>query len=193
MKTLTKFVKQIPQNDIESYRGWYNDANKFAQYLSDTYKVSFDRVCAVISALSPAVSWKINKQDAERLITCYACNGDYTLLSWSSYSANVVKAWNILIDYSKNTDEFFNFNTGAKTLSFYHNIKNPTDGEYVTIDRHMVAVLSGATKSKQVKLTPKQYRLAAADIKKVAAKYGLVPCELQAVCWEYYLTNVKEN
>lgn len=195
MRHVTKVLKDMPTVYLERGKQWYNDAHNFAAYLSETYKVSFDRVCAVISAMSPACKWETNKQDAERLITCYVCDGDYTRLSFSTYGMNVVKAWSILTDMDKETDSFFNAKTGAKTLSFYRNILNPQDDNYVTIDRHMMAIFEGRVgkSSGSARVTPKQYRMVSADFGKLAKKHGLTPCQLQAALWEYHLDLIGQN
>src|SRR5690606_11014067 len=101
----------------------------------------------------------------------------------------VVKAWSILTDMDKETDSFFNAKTGAKTLSFYRNILNPNDTNYVTIDRHMLAVFKGriGKPSGTARITPKQYRELSAEFSKLAKKHNVTPCQLQAAVWEYHL------
>lgn len=189
MKTLENIYKNIPENRIKATRNWYKEAHSFAANLSETYKISFNRVCAVISALSPANNWDNNKTEAENLIVCFISGGNWQLIPFRTYSANVSKAWNILTNYSKSTEDFFSVKTGAKTLNFYENIKNPKDPNFVTIDRHMLAILDGrlGQRSGSGRITTKQYRELSAELKKVAKKLGLLPNELQAILWEYHL------
>ena len=50
---------------------WYYEAHLFASLLSQRYNIGITKVAHVISALSPAVSWEKNKQDAQNLIKEY--------------------------------------------------------------------------------------------------------------------------
>lgn len=195
MKVLDNVLKNIPTDCLQRGSRWYEDAHDFATYLSDTYKVSFDRVCGVISALSPENRWENNKLEAERLITCYVCGGDFTRLSFRTYASNVVKAWEILTANEREVDSFFSPKTGAKTLHFYKNILNPRDDRYVTLDRHMIAVIEGrlGNPSGSAKLTPKQYKNMVSDFIRVAKKYNMLPNQLQASVWEYHLTLINAN
>lgn len=192
---IEKVMDTMPREYIARGQRWYREAHEFAARLSEAFCVSFERVCGVISALSPANPWDNNKAEAETLIACYAAGDDYGALPFRTYSANVAKAWAILTDTRRPACGFFNARTGAKTQAFYYNILRPSDSRYVTIDRHMVAVASGrfGQPSGTAKLTPKQYRDLAADIAALAEKHGLTPCELQAAVWEYHLDTINKN
>jgi len=192
MTTLLQMYKSVPKTQLKNSVNWYNKANNYANYLSTRYKVDFNKVCAVISALSPACKWEVNKKDAEKLILCYVLNDNFTNYNISTYSANIVKAWNILVS-TKNPIEFFSLKTGAKTYNFYLNILQPSNDNYVTIDRHAIAIHKGNKVTKQTHLTVKQYNNIANDYKETALKVGLIPCQLQAVLWEYYTKTIKLN
>lgn len=190
MNNLLKTYKEIPHDFILKGQNWYCKANRFAERLSNVYNIDFSKVCGVISALSPACNWSKNKQDAESLIICYVVGGDYTRLNFSTYGQNVVKAWEILTDLGRQTETFFNPKTGAKTYNFYFNILDPNSKEFVTIDRHAIAIYEGRNgKSGGKSLSPKQYSIIADAYKKVAKKLGLYPNELQAILWEYHVHN----
>jgi len=75
---------------------------------------------------------------------------------------------------------------GRKTFNFFMNLLNPCNPNYVTIDGHMVSVWLGRRillKSKEASLTAKKYTLIAEDYKTVARELGILPNQLQAVCW----------
>lgn len=189
MKTIEKIYKSIPDNMVKITKNWYVDAHNFAADLSETYKIGFDRVCGVISALSPANNWDNNKREAENLIVCFISGGDWRLIPFRTYSSNVSKAWDILTNHTRSTEDFFSVKTGAKTLNFYENIKDPMNPDFVTIDRHMLAIFDGrlGQRSGLGRITTKQYRELSAKFKKVAKKLGLLPNELQAILWEHHL------
>ncbi len=189
METLYKTYRQIDKETINTAKNWYKKAHNFATYLANTYKVELSKVCGVISALSPACNWKQNKLDAEKMIVCYISGVDYTTVPFSTYGQNVVKAWMILTDVDRDTLEWFNLKTGAKTYNFYLNILNPNDSNFVTIDRHAIAVYEGRVgkKSGSARLTPKQYQTIAETYKNLAKELGLLPNELQAILWEYHV------
>lgn len=188
METLIKAYKQLPKNQVNSSKGWYKKASNFANYLSQKYYVSYDKVCGVIAALSPACNWEQNKKDAETLLTVFVTDANTTDFSFSTYGQNVVKALNILRS-DKNPESFFSLKTGAKTLNFYQNILNPSNPEFVTIDRHAVAIYEGRKNSGSVQLTPKRYGKIAADYIETARQLNLLPNELQAILWSGHISN----
>lgn len=153
---------------IEAGLVWYEEAHNYAKSLG----VPIANAAAVISALSPACSWETNKRDAKAMVE------KRKGYRFSSYGPNVAKAQRCLQDPGQ-----FSEKTGAKTLNFYHNILDPSNPHWVTIDRHAAAVAEGRTNSGSVRLTVKQYRAYAAAYKEAAFRVGLLPCQLQAIVW----------
>lgn len=191
MGNLEIVFKGIKKSDIEHGMQWYKKANKFADHLSNQFQVDFNKVCAVISALSPACNWGQNKKDAKMMLICYINNLNYADFNFSTYGPNVAKAWNILNSTNEPID-FFNLKTGAKTYNFYLNILNPLDINFVTIDRHAISVYKG-TKRTNKSLTVKQYGIIADAYTVAAYNLGILPCELQAILWTNHVTNVLGN
>jgi hypothetical protein len=191
MNYLLKAFKEVDKSTLNKGLNWYNNANRYAEYLSNTYKIDFDKVCAIISALSPACSWEVNKRDAEKMVLCYVWDLDYSYFNFSTYGTNVVKAWNILKykGSERIEDKFFSLKTGAKTYNFYLNIKNPLSKEYITIDRHAIAIFEGRKSSGSRKITPKQYKAIAEKYITTAKRLKLLPCQFQAILWEHHVNN----
>lgn len=156
---------------IEEGLNWYREAHKYAKSLP----VPLANAAAVISALSPACRWETNKRDAAAIIES---RSGYR---FGTYGQNVTKARALITDPDPASK--FSAKTGPKTLHFYHNILQPEDPEWVTIDRHAAAVAEGRDNSGGVALAPKQYREYAAAYKAAAAVIGILPCQLQAICW----------
>lgn len=73
-----------------------------------------------------------------------------------------------------------------KTYNYYMNLWNPCHPRYITIDGHMMSVWKGRRvrlKSRETKITGREYRMMADDYKTVARELGLLPSQLQAICW----------
>jgi hypothetical protein len=73
--------------------------------------------------------------------------------------------------------------TSPKTYSFYRNLLDPDDPAYVTIDRHAWRALHGLAGGGGVRITGRQYRLAAAAYRRFARQVGLPPTAVQAIIW----------
>lgn len=194
MENLSIAFKSIRKSEISQNSGWYNKASIYANYLSNKFCVDYDKVCAVISALSPACSWAQNKKDAEKMIFCYANDLNYANFNFSTYGANVGKAWNILQYNGKDLlNSFFSLKTGPKTYNFFLNILDPGNINFVTIDRHAIAIFLGQKKSGSKAITTKQYRDIANAYISAAAKVGLLPCQFQAILWSNHVKNILRN
>lgn len=177
-----KNLKKIFEASDKSGLNWYNDANEFCTKIAEKYSLPLDRVCGVVSALSPGTNWEQNKKDAVNLIEAFLGLSDRKF-KFTTYGQNVIKAQRILEETTRNPETFFNLKTGAKTYNFYFNILNPQDANYVTIDRHAYRIATG----KEYKaITPKQYAEIAEHYKRAAKKLGVSPAQLQAALWVDY-------
>lgn len=193
MEHLEIAFKGVKKSDIKQGKLWYDKANRFASHLSNEYKVDFNKVCAVISALSPACNWKQNKLNSKTLINCYASELDYSDFKFSTYGQNVTKAWNILMAKDKEPIDFFSLKTGAKTYNFYLNILNPLDENFVTIDRHAISIYRGNKIQGAKIISLKEYQIISEAYKTFASKVNLKPCELQAILWSNHVNNILRN
>lgn len=127
---------------------WYVEANRFARLLSVNYGVDFYRVVAVISALSPRMSWPRNKAIAERTLAVFSEAWDVPRTTeelvkaiGGALPANLTIAVRIL--QGESIDSVL---TGVKRRSFYNNIAFPTtDLLSVTVDTWMQRVAMRAS------------------------------------------------
>lgn len=174
MKNLTKLFNQSDKSGLN----WYNDGHEFCKELATKYDLSLPKVCAVVSALSPATNWEVNKRDAIGLIESYLDLRNYKH-KFTTYGANVVKAQKVLSGELE-PDKAFSLKTGAKTFNFYHNLLEPANPDYCTIDRHAFIIATGEVYNK---LTPKQYKQVADHYISTAKRLSVIPCQLQAVLW----------
>lgn len=157
---------------------WYHNAHEFAADLALTYSTSLDKVAQIIAILSPAVSWNINKRDAENLLR----SGESATVS--TYGRNKVKALAVLWDLDTINPK------ALKTFAFYNNILHPSASEFVTIDRHAYKAYKGITQGGNIAINKTTYEKTAKAYKRLAKRLELKPCELQAIIWLSYRQNV---
>ncbi len=178
----------IRANEYDRAEGlhWYSNAQDSAQSIADKLGVSLTQSIGVISAMSPGLNWGLNVLQAEELITAYVkgLRGN-DLPKLGTYGRrNIVKACRIL-DGEKPLDVL----GGDKVRSFYQNILDPQGLDSVTIDRHAkgLAIRSnssrGATAEVDAIVTPAEYPYYRKHYIKLAERLGLVPNQLQAICW----------
>src|SRR5690348_11108139 len=121
---MSNLIKKYNQVIDHSGKDWYRQGHSWACAVAEKY--SLVTVCGIISALSPATNWEQNKRDTINLIKGtkgYKCG---------TYGGNVAKARQIL----KTGIPKFSRKTGAKTYNFFHNLLEPDNSAFVTIDRH---------------------------------------------------------
>jgi hypothetical protein len=160
-------------------QGWYTVANSFAYDLSQRYNVPFKVAAAVVATISPRIGWNQNCRDAEALVKGFYCGYDLENIPVSCFKHNARKAWAFLDGTNPGEP------TGTKVNSFYHNITHPNGSQYVTIDSHAINIAL----AERLVIGGKGWPSAKirADIgdayREVASKYGMAPCQLQAIVW----------
>jgi len=189
LKHLERYYKAALQVEITEGLLWYQKAHDVMRLLADKYKIPIDVSIAVCSALSPRCIWEQNIKDAENVFK-YHIGKRKGNVSVTTYGQNLRKALNIL---ESNNSQVF---SAPKTSNFFQNILDPTDNNYVTIDGHAINAYYGKPgKVKNKYFTPKHYERIARAYKKLAAKYNLLPCQIQAIIWLSFkrIHNIKVN
>jgi hypothetical protein len=179
-KNLLKVYEEADTTVLTKGTNWYSEAQSFAKSL-ETPLVDFDKVCQVIAALSPATKWERNLTDAQQIVDYYHRRGVLGLLNnvtVCTYGPNKQKAVDILTGKQQLT-----INTGPKTYNFYQNIKDPSNPEYVTIDRHAFKILTRDEQGGAIRINLTTYLRASKVYQVLASDLNLLPCELQAITW----------
>ena len=176
MKNLSLLFERADKSGLN----WYFEAHEFCQKVATQYGLPIEKVCAVVSALSPGTNWEQNKKDTVHLIE--SLHGNRRQFKFTTYGQNVVKAFRILEENAM-PESFFSMKTGPKTYNFFRNIWQPGNPDYVTIDRHAYTI---ATAKEYRQLTPKQYRDIAEHYMRAADKLDVLPSQLQATLWVDY-------
>jgi hypothetical protein len=171
--------KATPDQRYNGLR-WYNEAQDWARYLSETFDIEPYRTAAVISALSPNNKWERNKVDAFNVCQAWKDGKTAEEVRVCTYGANKRKAFAILSGDTEITAK------SPKTHAFAANV-GLLAADFVTVDKwHIRACLCSpkeGIKDTVESCTPAQYRRLEAITLKLARKYGLKGYELQAVIW----------
>lgn len=160
---------------------WYYEVHDHCKMLSDKHGVPLVKVAAIMSVLSPNVSFVQNVKSLEAFLET---GGNCTV---STYSKQKVKADNIYaLDNPTEDDVKVYIGEGLKTLAFFENIYRPQTSMAVTVDlwqvrwakqKRLVPAKSG------VQPTVKNYRIIADSIRRRAKRAGMMPHEYQAMTW----------
>ncbi len=145
-----------------------------------------EREAGILAALSPATNWERNITLFRDMVDTNDCH--------HIYGNAIDKAR--LIRNGANPLEILG---GRKVRSFFYNILYPRRLGHVTVDRHAVSIaLLGANpnkcssrrtatipddEAKGILDRPGGYIIVAAAYRSAARRVGLLPHELQAICW----------
>ena len=160
------------------FNNWYQEAHDFGIDVSKVFDIPLSKVLGIVSVLSPLKEWNNNKKLAIQFIASGDCG---------HMKNNKQKAKEIM---SLDNDSALEFNilkiiNGQKTTAFYLNMMYPNRKDYVTIDRHAIAIAIGrnATEFEQ-SLTKNQYTFLKDCYIMVAETLGLAPLHLQSITWQ---------
>lgn len=161
---LDAVIKQAtPENIIEG-KAWYFQAREFCKGLSIEFNVELEKVVGIVSALSPQKRWELNKKIAK----------DYLQGKKNIHTKTQVSK----CDWIMRGDDIEQCLGGLKTINFYHNILNPEDSRWCTIDTWMLKIFNESPK-----VNPKHYN----QLKQVCIDYSTqikwVTSTTQAVAW----------
>jgi hypothetical protein len=169
---LTMYRKASPDQVTQGV-AWYSTARTFAIRLARKYGVTKQCAAGVIAALSPQLSWVKNKEYAAVILSAASWDNQ-TMPKTKCILGNWRKAWRIATGAHPLT-----VLAGPKVTAFYRNICGKNDTS-VTVDVWAYRV---ADPIPTVGLTPVQYRKIASAYQAVASALGIVPSQLQAICW----------
>ena len=142
---------------------------------------------AVFAALSPNNDYWGNLRDTHNLLAAAAAGKKLEDFSVSTYGNNKRKAW--AIAHGEDPDVLI---VALKTKNFFHNIDEPDDPNWVTIDGHMYNIFHGVrrpiqsknNKDRVVKVGVWDYVEIATAVKHFAYDYDLIPCQMQGILWQ---------
>lgn len=186
MDNFQKVYDQASDRDralaMESYYKYRRLTAEIARKHGFTGKIG----AAVFAALSPNNDYWGNLRDADNLLAAARAGKGLDDFSVSTYGNNKRKAWRIA--QGEEPDDLI---VALKTRNFFHNIWEPDNPDFVTIDGHMFNVYHGVrrpiqsknNKDRVVKVTKWDYIQIAAAVKTFAANYDILPCQMQGILW----------
>jgi hypothetical protein len=161
---------------------WYKKAHEFALFYSEQYNISIATASALIAVLSPQKSWYQNLlltqeflETKGRIVRHYKMQADKARAIYNADKVLNVSNISTFITYTNNVLH------GSKTINFFHNILEPDNSEYVTIDSHMIQLMTGNKACKTV--TAGQYEFLKKELIKFAAKHNTSAPTMQARLW----------
>lgn len=175
-------------NDQQIQHGmlWYPHAQELAHDIGtlarlrsgggESHVSDVERGAGIISALSPQVSWKRNQVMARELANTGRTTG--------STRAFIEKA--LRIREGENPEDVLHTREGHKTYNFFHNIADPEDPNYVTIDRHAHDLAVGRKFSDQEHrglYAKGRYQHFSDAYQRAADRIGILPHQVQATTW----------
>lgn len=176
---ITRVFENATIKDYQEGLKWYSDAHDFANDLAKTYEIGNMKVAGIIAAMSPMKAWKTNKEISEQFISC----------GTSGHTASQTeKAKSILLN-NDNKQYIESTLGGLKTINFFNNIYNPSDEDYLTIDRHHLYISTGLDLQA---CTTKQYEFIKKRTIMFSKSVNLIPCNLQAILWVTWKRMKKE-
>jgi hypothetical protein len=152
---------------------WYKQAHVFCKEVAHNTGLTVETVAMVVSALSPAVSWELNKIQAEQMCNAFRDGLPLETVTTSTYENNRLKAWDILQGKKVITVK------SPKTYAFYRNLLLDVDS--VTVDRWMLRIMFNRPLKS---LTALKYRQCEKILRQAANDLDLKPFQLQAITWE---------
>lgn len=169
---LLSIYERTTDHERQAGKDWYPKARAFCDSIAFWTDRPLWKVVAITSALSPQLSWEYNKIAAE-----YFCKGERVV---GVLKASLKKA-KAIDNGQYPLSTAFPLKTCPKTNNFYHNILNPDDSRYVTIDRHAAAALDIPREHCISSL----YWTIAEAYKKTAKHVGMTASAFQATIWTY--------
>jgi hypothetical protein len=159
----------------------YDRYHMVMQAIAEKYKYPVDIVTAVFCALSPNSDYWGNLRSTVSVLQGVQEGREASEITVSTYGHCKLRA----ISYAKREAEFLAVVKGLKITSFYHNITNPTDNRWVTVDGHMTCIWAGVnlTMKNALVITRDHYDDIHDDIIRVAFKHFMRPNQMQAVLW----------
>lgn len=161
---------------VERAQHFYQRQNDIARAIAEEYRLDLERVCAMLAVMSPGARWS-DIYDAVRKVI----KGE--TFGIRCYGTNVEKARRIFAG-----EQISDWLRGPKVTCFFHNIFEPADDRFITIDGHMYCIWSGRRQSLrnlryEHEIKKALYDRIANDLRRAAKRAGMAATAFQAVVW----------
>ncbi len=158
----------------------YSRYHDLLRRIGDHYQTPLPQTVAAFVALSPNSDYFGNLRSLVSVLQGVREDRFPFEITVSTYKHCRDRAW----FYVKGHENFLDHAKGLKTRAFYHNILDPEDHTYVTVDGHIYAAWVGKNLTmKEAKISTSAYREISQDVTRIADEFGLVPNQVQATIW----------
>ena len=158
---------------------WYDIAHNYAKSFADEFELPLCLTAAIISCLSPQKQWYQNIKIAHEFL--YSKGKKCRHVGKQAEKARCIYNLHFSDNEKCNIDWIEFYLGGQKTINFFHNIYEPENGNYCTIDSHMIQIMTGNMLCKIV--TKKQYLFLKEELTKFANQHGFNVPVMQALLW----------
>lgn len=179
-KNLERMFRQADVIDIEEGLLAYQRYHDVMAQMSRAYSIDIEKVIAVFVSLSPNNDYYGNLRSAISVLAAIYHGVPKEQITVSTYRHRMERAF----QYGTGQREFLKETKGPKITNFYHNLLDPTDNRYVTIDGHISAIWQDKNLTmKEALVNKKEYNGIAYAVKRLAFKEMMLPNQYQAVLW----------
>ena len=204
VERLNDVLLQATLHEVEAGTRAYSAYQDLTAKIAKKHGFSPSVGAAVFAALSPNNSYHGNLADVDTLLSAHALGFTLDAFKVHTYGNNKRKAW--AIAGGKDPLELI---VASKMRSFFLNINDPDDHRPVTVDGHMYNAWRGKRANlvglrvpwdrtikvgdDRVKLS--LYEIIASDIRALAWREGMIPCQMQAILWTTWrrIHNIKST
>ncbi len=178
---LEKMFQQADAIDMEEGLLAYQRYHAVMCQMSRAYSIELEKVIAVFVSLSPNNDYVGNLRSTVSILAGISHGIEEEKITISTYKHCRKRAF----QYGTGQGDFLKETKGPKITNFYHNLLDPTDNRYVTIDGHMSAIWQdkNLTMKEAIVRNNREYNEIADAVKKLAFREMMLPNQLQAVLW----------
>lgn len=181
LQNLRKMYAQADLYDRREGLRAYERYHQVMHDLSEFYLIPLDRVVAAFVSLSPNTDYVSNLRSTMSVLQGVSHGWPVETITTSGYIHCKRRAY----DYASGREDFLTKTRGPKITAFYHNLLNPHDQRFVTVDGHVCAAWHGKplTMKEALIRSVTEYREIAHAIKELAFREFILPNQYQAIVW----------
>lgn len=177
---LEKFFGLADEIDRSEGESAYIKYHEVMKSIAARYGSTVEKAAAVFAALSPNNDYLGNLRSAINVFEGIENGTPAERIGVTTYRHCLLRAY----AYATGTADFRTTVKGPKIYAFYHNLIDPSDTRYVTIDGHMVAAWRDERLAmKDALVSLREYRRIEAELKALAFSLFIIPNQLQATIW----------
>jgi hypothetical protein len=166
--------------DLNEGRVAYERYNAVMRGIAEHYGFTLGQVIAAFVSLSPNSDYKGNLRSTVSVLDGIRRGVDPEDVTVATYKHCRRRAY----AYAMGHRDFLAETKGPKIMSFYHNVLDPFDNRWVTIDGHMSAIWQNKKLTMREALIPRRtYIMIRDDVIRLAFRHYLIPNQMQAILW----------